>query len=254
MFSYCEFGGKDGQREDRSLQQAGSWLHFRTSRRVAEYKDSGMANRNLEKASGAGNWVWVLVICGVLGVFEATQMVLVMRSEGMHHAWPRLFLTVLLWWVPLAVWGYWILRLGREYPLFQGSSVRGWSRHVGLALAVWLTTAAWNAGIEDWLNPWLPDVQARPFAELWRQKLSNLLLDSLVLYAAILLLGWMLDSRERLVRQKMDAAQLSEQLTKAQLSALRQQIEPHFLFNTLNTIAGLVREGRGDSAVDMIAG
>jgi LytS/YehU family sensor histidine kinase len=43
-------------------------------------------------------------------------------------------------------------------------------------------------------------------------------------------------------------------LTKAQLSALRQQVEPHFLFNTLNTIAGLVREGRNDAAVDMIAG
>jgi two-component system, LytTR family, sensor kinase len=76
----------------------------------------------------------------------------------------------------------------------------------------------------------------------------------LFLYAAILLMGWMLDSRERLARQRMDAAELSEQLAKAQLSALRQQIEPHFLFNTLNTIAGLVREGRGDRAVDMIAG
>jgi two-component system, LytTR family, sensor kinase len=52
----------------------------------------------------------------------------------------------------------------------------------------------------------------------------------------------------------MEAARVNEQLAKAQLSALRQQIEPHFLFNTLNTIAGLVREGRGDNAVDMIAG
>jgi LytS/YehU family sensor histidine kinase len=41
---------------------------------------------------------------------------------------------------------------------------------------------------------------------------------------------------------------------KAQLSALRRQIEPHFLFNTLNAIAGLVREKRNDSAVTMIAG
>jgi two-component system LytT family sensor kinase len=39
----------------------------------------------------------------------------------------------------------------------------------------------------------------------------------------------------------------------AQLHALRQQIEPHFLFNTLNSVAGLVREGRNDSAVIMIA-
>ncbi|WP_219341547.1 sensor histidine kinase [Nevskia soli] len=35
---------------------------------------------------------------------------------------------------------------------------------------------------------------------------------------------------------------------------MRRQIEPHFLFNTLNAVAGLVREGRNDSAVSMIAG
>jgi LytS/YehU family sensor histidine kinase len=35
---------------------------------------------------------------------------------------------------------------------------------------------------------------------------------------------------------------------------LRRQIEPHFLFKTLNAVAGLVREGKIDSAVSMIAG
>jgi sensor histidine kinase YesM len=67
----------------------------------------------------------------------------------------------------------------------------------------------------------------------------------------------MLDSRERLAHQQTETARLNEQLSKAQLNALRRQIEPHFLFNTLNTlnaIAGLVREKRNDAAVNMIAG
>ena len=38
-----------------------------------------------------------------------------------------------------------------------------------------------------------------------------------------------------------------------ELNALRRQIEPHFLFNTFNAIAGLVRENRNDAAVSMIA-
>jgi LytS/YehU family sensor histidine kinase len=46
---------------------------------------------------------------------------------------------------------------------------------------------------------------------------------------------------------------LSETLSQAQLDALRRQIEPHFLFNTFNAIAGLVREGRSDEAVSTIA-
>jgi LytS/YehU family sensor histidine kinase len=75
-----------------------------------------------------------------------------------------------------------------------------------------------------------------------------------VVYGAILLAGSMLDSRERLANEQTETARLNEQLSMAQLNALRRQIEPHFLFNTLNAIAALVRDKRNDSAVSMIAG
>jgi len=76
----------------------------------------------------------------------------------------------------------------------------------------------------------------------------------LLLYAAILAISYILDARERLMREQTETARLNEQLSKAQLDALRRQIEPHFLFNTLNAIAGLVREKRNEAAVSMIAG
>ncbi|MGB2633241.1 MAG: sensor histidine kinase [Candidatus Acidiferrum sp.] len=206
------------------------------------------------KSGMAGAWWWAAVVCGGLGVFEGTQAVVVMRAEGMHHAWVNLFFTILLGWVPWAAVAPVALRVGTEYPLFQGSSLRGWLRHVGLWFAIWVGATTWNTAIEIWLNPWTPDNAPPGFVELWRNKFYGQLLASLLLYGVILLVGWMVDSREKLARQQMEAAQLSEQLAKAQLSALRQQIEPHFLFNTLNTIAGLVREGRGENAVGMIAG
>ena len=57
-----------------------------------------------------------------------------------------------------------------------------------------------------------------------------------------------------MARQATETARLNEELSRAQLASLRQQIEPHFMFNTLNSIAGLVREQRNDSAVSMIVG
>ncbi len=45
-------------------------------------------------------------------------------------------------------------------------------------------------------------------------------------------------STERAVR----ASALEAQLARAQVDALRMQVHPHFLFNTLNTISGLMRE------------
>ena len=199
-------------------------------------------------------WYWVAVICGGFGIFEATQTVVVMRAEGMHHAWTRLFITILLSWVPWAVAAQAVMQLGRNYPVFHRGWASAWVRHGVMWMAILISATTWNTVIEGWLNPWTPESTTSPLLELWRLKFTNEVLGSLILYAGILLVGWILDSRERLARQRMEAAQLSEQLTKAQWSALRQQIEPHFLFNTLNTIAGLVREGRNDDAVDMIAG
>jgi ligand-binding sensor domain-containing protein len=49
-------------------------------------------------------------------------------------------------------------------------------------------------------------------------------------------------------------AQLESALADAQLASLRQQIQPHFLFNTLNMISALVRDRRTQEAVEMLAG
>src|SRR4029077_20591449 len=54
--------------------------------------------------------------------------------------------------------------------------------------------------------------------------------------------------------REIEAAQLQASLTKAQLHALELQLQPHFLFNTLNAVASLVRTHKNDEAVTMIAG
>jgi two-component system LytT family sensor kinase len=79
-------------------------------------------------------------------------------------------------------------------------------------------------------------------------------LDDLVVYFAILAAGFARDyflrlqarSREavalqaRAVQLQAEAARLEAQLAEARLSALRAQLDPHFLFNTLNAVSSLV--------------
>jgi sensor histidine kinase YesM len=50
------------------------------------------------------------------------------------------------------------------------------------------------------------------------------------------------------------SSQLQASLTDARLHALELQLQPHFLFNTLNAVASLVRTRKNDEAVTMIAG
>lgn len=54
------------------------------------------------------------------------------------------------------------------------------------------------------------------------------------------------------LRLELQASELKTQLARAQLSALKMQLQPHFLFNTLNTITVLVRQGKGELAEEML--
>ena len=208
------------------------------------------------KTSGLNfNWYWIAVVWAAIGVFDATNTVVLMRAQGMHHAWAELFASVLATWLFWAAATPVILWMGQRYPLGRTKASGGnWLRHLAAFVAIGTCAAGWVAALEAWLNPWTPGMAPEPFLTLWERRFYGGMPSALLLYGAILVAGWWLESRERIARQETEAARMAERLTKAQLSALRQQVEPHFLFNTLNTVTGLVREGRNDTAVDVIAG
>jgi two-component system, LytTR family, sensor kinase len=204
--------------------------------------------------SKSQRWLWIAAIWFGLGLFDATQNVFVMRAVGMHHYWTRLFFTLLCSWLPWIAATPLVLRLAQRHPPSQWRRFSTWAVHLVACACVGLVYAAWIAMWEEALNPYALASGPEPFSELWIHKFYASLLSCLVLYGLLLLIDSVLDSKEQLAFQQTETARLNEQLSKAQLSALRRQIEPHFLFNTLNAIAGLVREKRNDAAVSMIVG
>ncbi|HET9307942.1 MAG TPA: sensor histidine kinase, partial [Candidatus Sulfotelmatobacter sp.] len=70
-------------------------------------------------ASDTRRWFWIAAIWGGIGLFDASQTVFVMRAEGMHHYWTRLFLTVFVSWLPWMLATPVVLRLMRRYPPTQ---------------------------------------------------------------------------------------------------------------------------------------
>lgn len=197
-------------------------------------------------------WMPILSLWLGFGVFDAMQTVLVMHSEGMHHAWVRLFFVTAVSWLPWALATPLVRHLGRRFPPVGIRPNRGWLAHVGTCLTIGVVFAGWTALLEVAFNPYA-DATVPGFAALLDDNFWSGLLSSLVLYAALLALTYGLDSRVRLARAQIETARLSEGLSQAQLGALRRQIAPHFLFNALNSVAGLIREGRGDDAVSATA-
>jgi two-component system, LytTR family, sensor kinase len=199
-------------------------------------------------------WIWIASVWLGFGLVDAMQTILVMRAEGMHHAWTKLFVTTVISWLPWALATAFVMRLGRQFPPVRLRPFATWPAHLAACASIGLIFAAWGAWLDLAFNPYGYNAIRRPFAPLWFDRFDNGILSYLVLYTAILALGYVLDSRDRIAYQQTETARLNEQLSKAQLDALRHQIEPHFLFNSLNAVAGLVREGRNDDAVSTIAG
>jgi two-component system LytT family sensor kinase len=201
---------------------------------------------------GSRSWMWIALPWLGLGLFDAMQTVLVMQSEGMHHKWVTLFVVTVVSWLPWALATPVAVRLGYRFPHVRLRPYRTWLVHAAACAAIGACWSAWTVLLDILFNPYASADIPR-FLPSWIDKFENGLLSSIVLYAGILTISYALESRTHLARAATETARLNEWLTKAQLDALRRQIEPHFLFNTLNAVAGLVREGRGDAAVRMIA-
>ncbi|MBC5772576.1 histidine kinase [Pontibacter sp. KCTC 32443] len=74
-------------------------------------------------------------------------------------------------------------------------------------------------------------------------------LTTIVIFIAWL--GW--ENLQANQRQAKLNAELQSQLVQTQLQMLRMQLNPHFIFNTFNTISMMVRANKNEEATDMLA-
>jgi two-component system, LytTR family, sensor kinase len=199
----------------------------------------------------AYRWLWIAALWAGLGILDATQNVFAMRHGGMHHSWIKLYVVLTFDWLPWFLVTPLVIALSRRYPP-AWRSPRTWMPHLGLIAAIDVAASAWASALEVAMQPWLPDFHTSDFLVTWPLKIAGGLVPALILYSAILAVTYLLDSTARAAAQKTDTARLNEQLSYAQLNALQRQIEPHFIFNALNSISGLVREQKNDAAVSMI--
>jgi hypothetical protein len=102
------------------------------------------------------------------------------------------------------------------------------------------------------LQPYFP-VQTFQFGAALILQTISLPVDLLV-YGFLLLIGSSLAVYSRTRSLELRESRLEADLVRAQLDALRLEIEPHFLFNTLNSISALIRSRASDRALAMLLG
>mgnify|MGYP001428804722 FL=1 len=157
--------------------------------------------------------------------------------EEMSGAWAAALL------VPLMV------MLARRFPV-RG---RDWLKHIGLHVGFAFAVGAAHTALAALLRTLL--VALPGFSEQsYLPDLQRVLLalpNQLIVYALVIAITHQIDRYRAARNRELDAERLRASLTEAQLEALRRQLEPHFLFTTLNAVSELIYT-RPSAAEEMI--
>ncbi len=101
----------------------------------------------------------------------------------------------------------------------------------------------------DWIAP------ARAGIHSWFRLTRELLVYWLVLSLGAAVYAFLRSQREarRAAELALKEAELRGEIAQARLDTLKSQLHPHFLFNALNSVGGLVREGESKRALSMLS-
>lgn len=141
-----------------------------------------------------------------------------------------------------------IVRLAARVPLTRPLRWRAVAAHAGCYLLVASSAAAASSAAGMLLRP-----GKSGFLVAARNWFLSGLPFTVVVYAAVIGVFYSVSARARLRARERDTARLAQQLSEARLASLRMQLRPHFLFNSLNAITALVRDGDGARAVSALS-
>lgn len=162
---------------------------------------------------------------------------------------------MLVWELP-----YWFLWAALAPLIFQLTrwfriERDGWLRHSIIHLMACLTLAFFHRAlylIVGWALHVAVYRQYSSIRELYQSDILFNLPTGYMSYGTFMLISLVIDYYRRYQREELRASRLKAELAQAQLQALKMQLQPHFLFNTLNSISALLDEDV-EAADEMLA-
>jgi two-component system LytT family sensor kinase len=126
-----------------------------------------------------------------------------------------------------------VLQLTGDASFGSGEGPRTAARYALTGVGFFLTS-----GVLEWLLGWATGMNSP--RQFWPMLFTECVETRLLAFLAMLTLGWSARYFALYRTRHLDASELETRLAKTHLQVLKMQLQPHFLFNTLNTIAELV--------------
>jgi sensor histidine kinase YesM len=204
------------------------------------------------------NYGWYFLVWTVVGLFFFTQAITQKFISREPTPWWHYLVS---WLVGVYVWALLTplpLWLGKRLPLQRRNWVRRTAIHLIFAIGISVGQLAIEAAILYLLGmfPTIMTGFVPTFFFLliiaFHQGVINYFLVIGIQYGISYYRQYQ-ERAQRALRLELNASELQRQLVNARLGALKMQLQPHFLYNTLNAIMVLVRQQKGRQAEEMLA-
>jgi len=194
----------------------------------------------------------------VPSVAVASQLYFGYRMRGVRMPFAAALATQLFHWELWAVAGPFVWDLERRWPI---GPARRWHALLSHLAAAFVVAAAVLAAYLALYHALI----RLPIPPSWFAGFDRSLAGTavffvtayfhleLIVYAAIVAVAHASRATALLRAREHEALRLEAELTGARLTALRMQLQPHFLFNTLHTIGSLVMQRQNERAVALLA-
>ena len=195
-------------------------------------------------------WFLVPAICGLLILLAVGISFYVNLQTNDSSAVSKTIVENVFYWLLWAIISPLILVLARRFSFERLRILRSLLIHVLASFISAHLIQAMHLLILFTLNALttlqLEQIQGRPFRWL------ETILPNILIYWIILTIHLISFYYERYQNELLTASRLNAQLSEARLQALKMQLHPHFLFNTLHSITVLVLDNQPRDAVKMI--
>jgi two-component system, LytTR family, sensor kinase len=191
-------------------------------------------------------WVRWLIVFGVwtfCGFFLTSQVAFQnFRSENPISFWRILswqLFSGYVWFLltPLILW------FGNRFPFEKG----GWKISLPAHFVISFVIAFFQLAIDAFVLPklgYLRRYEQAPFLETYKIFLIVNLHFSIAIYWAVLSIYQAVRYYRKYRERELTTSKLEARLAQSRLQVLKGQLQPHFLFNTLNAISELIYKDR----------